>query len=440
MSETARHVFSFPNARNALAELLAPPSGKYAIDTKQSSTSTTQLTGASLATQNTVSILRILARPEMRDVARDILSRPEVQENIPRLLMSPEIRPLLLQALNSPGLPKFATVAAARDVSLQTVINAAASPSAGTVFPRAEMTPENTAQKLTELFGPQSGQPLSEKALQQIEIALQRLANVSPERAAQAMKTLGALAILDVKNLDVLVAQVATRLETISPQLAQKGGLPTSLSEPVLQTSTLLPLRIDNLPPERLMPMVDRLASNGAEITFVGRTASGSTQIFLQVAEMPPGSAEWIASSWSGTTLQTANLTAQEHSALATLFPNQHVETAINYTMASMFAWMPTNKAVPTETTVKDRTPAEEDATQEESDATQKESDAIPSMLDLVRMEPLLLGYTPGELMVPGTDIPLILPPDWGKGEDAQNLFTDFENFTDFTVQPDETS
>jgi hypothetical protein len=37
-------------------------------------------------------------------------------------------------------------------------------------------------------------------------------------------------------------------------------------------------------------------------------------------------------------------------------------------------------------------------------------------MLDLVRMEPLLLGWEPGELMIPGTTIPLLIHPDAAVG------------------------
>ena len=37
---------------------------------------------------------------------------------------------------------------------------------------------------------------------------------------------------------------------------------------------------------------------------------------------------------------------------------------------------------------------------------------AIPSLLDLIALDPPLLTYEPGELLIPGTWIPLILPRD----------------------------
>ena len=424
MGETARQIFSFPSARNVLAELLAPPPSKYAIDGKAPVASPPP---SALTTQNTVAILRILSRPEMRDVAQDILSRPEVQERIPRLLMSPETRPLLLQALNTPGLPKFAPQEPAKTASMQSVIDAASAPRTSS----AEIPPERIPQKVTDLFGSHNGPALSRNVMQEITIALQTLAAVSPNRAAQAIKTLEAFVALGIQNADDLVAQVTNRLETIAPQLAQKGGLPTDLSEPVLQTSTAIPLHIKNLPPEQLLPTVERLASKGAEITFVGRASDGSAQIFLLAAEMPSGSAERFASGIAANTLHTANLTRQEQASLATLMPNQHIESSINYTIASMFAWMPIDKPLKNETRIKDR------GAQDES--PQQQMEAVPSMLDLVRMEPLLLGYTPGELMVPGTDIPLILPPGWGKGETIAQSTTPDEpvEYTDYTVTTD---
>jgi hypothetical protein len=47
----------------------------------------------------------------------------------------------------------------------------------------------------------------------------------------------------------------------------------------------------------------------------------------------------------------------------------------------------------------------------------ESETPSIPSLLDLVLDAPLMLPCEPGELMVPGTDIPLIFPPDyWDDG------------------------
>lgn len=83
---------------------------------------------------------------------------------------------------------------------------------------------------------------------------------------------------------------------------------------------------------------------------------------------------------------------------LAALRPEATVQSAFNYHLAALFPWFDFS-ARPTDAAMK-------------QNLRTKNGAVIPSMLDLVLTEPLLLGYEPGELMIPGTDIPLILPPD----------------------------
>ena len=266
--------------------------------------------------------------------------------------------------------------------------------------------------RLWQIFGPEGKYPISPENLERLERALERLADTSPARARQALRTLPILAELGAGNLESVLEQVAQRFEKMSAQLAQKGGLPPELREPVLTGSSLLMMGFEDLSGDRLTALVRTLVQRGVEITFAGRNLSGAAQIHIQMAEMPLGSAERREAPLPSGAVLFSGLSRGETAALANLLPDRQVadllaglrpeaaaQYAFNPLITALFGWLRFGPAP--------------GATAGKGGFVAEGGELIPSMLDLVRMEPLLLTYEPGELLIPGTDIPLILPPGW---------------------------
>jgi hypothetical protein len=390
-------------------------------------------------------LLDALSDPANQAAALRLLARPDVQLQLLRLAETPQLRQTIAAALRQAGVPEVAatllslTERSARTspqvreffnavrVALETrsfEASGARSPleaaamdqpdqTLGSAALRNILTADSRATgRLWQIFGPDGKYPISPENLERLERALERLADTSPARARQALRTLPILAEIGAKNLEAILGGIAQRFERMSAQLAQKGGLHPGLREPVLTGSSLLMMAFDDLSGDRLTALVRTLVQRGVEITFAGRNLSGATQIHVQMAEMPLGSAERREAPLPSGAVVFSGLSRGETASLANLLPDRQVadllaglrpeaaaQYAFNPLITALFGW-PRFAPAPGATAGKGGFVAEG-------------GELIPSMLDLVRMEPLLLAYEPGELVIPGTDIPLILPPGW---------------------------
>jgi len=322
---------------------------------------------------------------------------------------------------------------------------------------------------LRQTFGlstPQGNPFLSEAALQQVEASLAHLGAVSPARAQNALRALLLLGLTETPELNGAIEQIAQHLEQIATQLALKGGLPVGQTEPTLSGTPLLSLRFGPLSSEQLGTLVRTLSQNGLDIQFAGRDANGNVQLhLLLVGDQPAGNTGRTALAPGAPTVHQANLSPDDLTVLRQALGTSHT---IEPTQPSIWTrtGAPAETATPTArpeialaaTTLRDgeraietlaaRTgnpanpmlrpetqmpsilppflsaffpwikPESEVRARTGGKSTQEpETPHIPSLLEMVLEGPLLLSYEPGELMVPGTDIPLILPPDyWDDG------------------------
>jgi hypothetical protein len=378
----------------------------------------------------------------------------------------------LNQALARYGAPGLTNGFLTQPFDLQKTEIPASSDTTGSLPPISPASTQPITARLDALlrqtFGltaPQETPFLSETPLQQIEASLAHLSAVSPVRAQNALRALLLLGLTETPELNRVIEQIAQRLESVATQLAQKGGLAAGQIEPTLSETPLLPLRFGPLSSEQLGTLVRTLSQNGIEIQFAGRDASGNVQLHLLLVNLPTESAEGPTLSPNTRTVQQANLSPADLTALRqglgenrviepaqptiwtrtspsteTAAPAVRPEIALAATalrdgertleslaarvgnpanplfrpeaqtpfilpafMSSFFPWFRPDSEV------RERTGGKSEQ--------EPETPHIPSMLELVLEGPLLLSYEPGELMVPGTDIPLILPPDyWDDG------------------------
>ncbi len=336
--------------------------------------------------------------------------------------------------------------------------------SASTSRPQATARLDTLLRQTFGLSAPEGTAFLSETTLQQIEASLAHLSAVSPARAQNALRALLLLGLTETPELNRVIEQIAQRLEGIATQLAQKGGLPIGQTEPALSETPLLPLRFGSLSSEQLGNLVRTLSQNGVEIRFAGRDASGNVQLHLLLGDLPAGSAERSSLSPNPSVVRQSNLTPDDLTVLRQGLGESRViepaQPAIwSRTAASAEAATPARPEILLAATALrdgERTietlaaragnpanplfrpeaqapsilpafmsaffpwfkPDSEIRERAGGESPQEtETPHIPSMLELVLEGPLLLSYEPGELMIPGTDIPLILPPDyWDDG------------------------
>jgi hypothetical protein len=347
-----------------------------------------------------------------------------------------------------------------------------ASDATASLPPVSPASPQSTTARLDTLlrqtFGltaPQETPFLAETALQQIEASLAHLSAVSPARAQNALRALLLLGLTETPEVNTVIEQIAQRLENMASQLAQKGGLPIGQTEPTLSETPLLPLRFGALSSEQLGDLVRTLSRNGIEIRFAGRDASGNVQLHLALGQLPVENAERPTLSPNPPVVQQANLSPADLTALRqglgenrvmeptqpaiwartaasaeTAAPALRPEIALAATTLrdgeraietlAARAGNPANPLFRPEAQMPSILPAfmssffpwfkpDSEVRERAGGKSEEEPETphIPSMLELVLEGPLLLSYEPGELMVPGTDIPLILPPDyWDDG------------------------
>ena len=287
---------------------------------------------------------------------------------------------------------------------------------------------------------------------------------------------LGGLAATVGRNMDAVAEEIGRRLERMSDHLALKGGLPRGQTEPALGESALLVVRFEALGGERLVALMKALAGQGIDVIFVGRNAAGDAQIHLQLAGLAPAAGVGVIGEGAPATLpgtiHHAGLRPVEIAALAGLLAPEPsdsgavsrpggeaglregaVSPAPRQSSASPAADEPAREAVFRVATAQVQAGARgggdavatlgPDGALRADAAPQyafnphlaaffpwfsfvaspspnavraglrtEDGQIIPTMLDLVRDEPFLLGCVPGELVVPGTNIPLILPPE----------------------------
>ena len=433
MAEIAAQILDRRDVRIALIQAAFSPSAESRV--------ALLLSNPAVATV----LLDALSDPANQAAAFRLLARPDVQLQLLRLAETPQLRQTIAAALRQADVPQVAatllslaersarTSPQAREffdavrLALETrsvEASGARSPLGAAAMDQPDQTLGSAALRniltadsratgrLWQIFGPDGKYPISPENLERLERALERLADTSPARARQALRTLPILAELGAKNLETILGGIAQRLDKMSAQLAQKGGLPPGLREPVLTGSSLLMMAFEDLSGDRLTALVRTLVQRGVEITFAGRNLSGAAQIHIQVAEMPLGSAERREAPLPSGAVIFGGLTRGETAALANLLPDRQVadllaglrpeaaaQYAFNPLITALFGWLRFGPAP--------------GATAGNGGFVAEGGELIPSMLDLVRMEPLLLTYEPGELVIPGTDIPLILPPGW---------------------------
>lgn len=402
------------------------------------------------------------ARPQQaHQAAQAMLAQALAQPDTPEETIA-FLRRIIAQTADAPrpGPARLARPTALGD-PLARIEGARSDPAVAEILGTAsERAFRNLPLTLQRLFGPMSpaaqNRPLaSAKNLERLGGALERLHATSPRRATRALRALAVLSRIGGSNLETVLEQIGARLESIASRVALKGGLPPGAAEPALADTSQLTIRMPGLASDRLTAMALALARNGVEVSFVGRDAMGTPQIHIQLAELPLGSAERPTSQLPGL-VQHANLSEAERQTLAQALTLDRPETqraawrrddnglplrpaaleaeevalararesiraerlgarapvdnptalrpevaaattyAFNYALAALFPWF--HFAQPPS------------AAAQAAGMVAPDGQIIPTMLDLVEMEPLLLGYEPDELMVPGTDIPLILP------------------------------
>jgi hypothetical protein len=420
-----------PSAEPRVARLLSNPAVAEvlldALARPENQTATLRLLGRE---DVQAQLLRLAQAPQMRSSIATALTQSNARDAVMALLSlaarTPETTPQTLQSLQavlvalearSAGASSALAAWGASAMDHEAVRSAGIglpSPAAPQVAP-APAAPQFgslVVARLRQAFGPNGKYPIAWDALDRLERVLERLSNVSPARARQALRTLPVLGELGATNLEPVLRQVAGRLENMATQLAQKGGLPQGLREPILDASSLLMMRVEDASSERLSHIVRTLAQRGVEVAFVGRDSSGAAQIHIQTAEMPLSSAERARAPQPSQMVMLSGLSRDEAASVRSLLPDRQVtadltsglrpdgalQTFLN-PLAALFAWSPVGPLP--------------DVSRRKTRLDGEDGEAIPSMLDLVRMEPLLLTYEPGELMIPGTDVPLILPPGW---------------------------
>jgi hypothetical protein len=312
---------------------------------------------------------------------------------------------------------------------------------------------KNLPLVLQRLFGPlslvggNSPWPVQMETLASLERSLSRLNVISPERASRALQTLSVLAQIGGRNLDAVLQQIGARLGTLSNALALKGGLPAHMREPSLPDSSILMMRFGNLSQDAFVNLVRALMQRDVAVIFAGRDSTGAVQIQIQIAEVPAGDLQQgtfqtqtpirhaglttadvaglreilfvdrldgveLAGVRGQTVAQPATYTGENVVAAAlrqalrpdapaqvgSLITPTRAEGAaqyvFNYHLAVLFPWFDfsaTASAFSHARTAADGGPV------------------IPTFLDLIAGQPLMLPYYPDELLIPGTNIPLIL-------------------------------
>ncbi|MFP4380070.1 MAG: hypothetical protein ACLFUS_06155 [Candidatus Sumerlaeia bacterium] len=308
---------------------------------------------------------------------------------------------------------------------------------------------------LERLFGAEGRQPLSDELRGELENVIARMLDVSPTRGRQLLRSLALLADLGGQNLQDVLQKISMRTDQMASILAQKGGLPSILSEPLIGSGSLLMLQLGSLTTEQLSQSVRMMLSQGIDISLVGRDTRGNAQIHFQLAEQPLGSPERVMARIPGVPVSLANLSPAERQALsrylpeyslanyadtdaqvimrrgasqrvtpqeiqvlanmrdaarsessrvtrslnlgpdvlATLRPEAGMQYAFNYYLAGLFPWFDFSA-----------TPTDEAAA---AGMVDEEGNIIPTFLDLIAEEPLMLPHEPDPLIIPGTDIPL---------------------------------
>ncbi len=302
-------------------------------------------------------------------------------------------------------------------------------------------------------------------------VSLEGLERVSTDRSQNVLRTLGAIADLEPRNLPEALRQMTRGIDHLSTRLRMKGGLALGQPEPKVQ-GMLISLRFDNLSSQQFASMTRSLLAQGVDIQNVARASNGAAQLSVAVGEASAGAFGRVLPHYIPGQIAYANLRSGDMAAFWPLlalpeqgtdqsrnsngrfhywpkrsdgasspgqYTRQEIEQllevrdlragraagresavaamrrrpaeiantlrsegvltfAYNYNYALLFPWF-------------DPTVAASDMAMSTAGLTET-GEIIPTFLDLISDEPLLLGYTPDEIMIPGTDIPLILRPD----------------------------
>jgi hypothetical protein len=307
---------------------------------------------------------------------------------------------------------------------------------------------------MERLFGPDGARPLTPQTFEALQAATSWLAAVSPDRARSLLRTLALVADLGGEPMERTMRFIANEIDLLAGQLAQKGGLPLGATEPPGVSTPMLGLQLGPITEEQFQSVLRTLFASNIQVAMAGRDTRGNAQIHIPIApnaetiapapmtptatnpsaaargpEAPvppaapiapvvgtpaapgaqaqaplsppvPGAGPAVVPAAPGPTAPTANPAQAAQSPLTA--PTAPLQYAFNYYLAGLFPWFDFSAPV-------------SQAAQTAAFANQS-NEIIPTMLDLVRMEPLLLGWEPGELMIPGTTIPLLIHPDAAVG------------------------
>ena len=266
-----------------------------------------------------------------------------------------------------------------------------------------------------------------------------RLLDISPERAGQAARILELIGNLKPFQSGDALIFISHKLESLANALAQKGGLPLRQIEPDIAENLVLMLRFGQATPLESRAVFERLADLGMEITFAGRDTAGNLQIHLSLAPSRSKPSDIAAPGQND--IAHINLQDTEKSKLASLWPQKAFLPS--FIQAEPLASATANSGQSHQHDSEQDSspqrsltnPSSQSASAQQLQSPQQlagllywkvaalpelltrvkqqtefveDAPVIPSMLDLVRAEPLLLTYDPGELMIPGTTIPLI--------------------------------
>ncbi|NQU43979.1 hypothetical protein HQ520_11895, partial [bacterium] len=419
MASTLRRVFAFQEIRTALGDLLAPPESIPAEDR---------------SVRDAASILRLLSRSELTNAATEILSRADVRSRIPFFLLQPDVRGAMLEVLSAPGLEHVARAALATPEAQSTLLIALQDPKTQAHLPR--LLDSSLAEPILRLVADNGGRLDISGALQKPEVQ-QRLFALLKNPALRSI-TLEILTRPDlVRNTATFVGDHPETLLSLlnSPETCRL--LATLFQKPQMTKALERFLRVarrsDQLPDSarsflrELEGLPHGAASQGREGTATGIGAGirrlfgfGSTHAPVpSSAVLPDTTASPVPSrvtpSNSTRTVAQATPPSPESAITGSIREVLHeastarttgdaplplrteaIHYAFNYHLAVLFPWFGFGGPVSAASV---------------SAAVHAEDGAyIPTFLDLIQDEPLMLPWEPGELMIPGTDIPLILP------------------------------
>lgn len=307
--------------------------------------------------------------------------------------------------------------------------------------------------------------------LEPLSSALDHLSRVAPNRGDRLLASLSTILKLKPDAPMEFLRQITRGIDELSTRLRMKGGLSNGLAEP-RAGGMLIGLRLGAVSSSQFAQSVRGLMGAGIDIQQISRASDGSAQILIGMGDAPAGAASRalpalvpgmipygnlrsgdLAAFWPLLATQNGNAGARsnrtssywpargEDRRLApsaqmagdeidrllalrrirvgarvgretaeaadrprpaemarTLRAGGLLNFAYNYNYAVLFPWF--DPTMPPADIGIAGTMTAEDGT------------IIPTFLDLIAEEPPMLGYTPDEIMVPGTDIPLILRPD----------------------------